>query len=464
MEKKEIEITSLIDSAKYFGLPLAITVLTIFIMLVDGFDLQTMAFVAPELVKEWGVARADLTPAVTASMVGMAIGSVLLGWAGDQIGRKSSYIICIAFLAVGSFFSAHANTLTDLTIWRVVTGIGLGGVTPLAATMISEWTPKHARNVAVACAIVAVPLGGMVGASVSQWVIPAYSWRGVFWIGAILPLVFFVVAMFLLPESPKYLAQRPHLHGRLAKLLNRLFREQRFTGKENFVVAEPPALPGNWFATLLSPTYRSTTLLLWAAFAFNTLALYSYVNWLPTVLSSTGMSTADSLQGSKYLNFGGFFGAVGGAVLIGWWGSRYVGAALASIGAIATFLIAMTILDNVGSLNSQSLVLLTMAGVAVNGMQSFLYTVGAHSYPTYIRATGVGCAQTVSRIGGFLGTVAGGSFFALKPQPPVSYFFFGVAIAIVLVVISFYSLRTHIPGNKARLALEAQAAQKGGAR
>jgi AAHS family 4-hydroxybenzoate transporter-like MFS transporter len=462
MAKKDIEITALIDSAKYIGLPLAITVLTIMIMLVDGFDLQTMAFVAPELVKEWGVSRAALTPAITASMVGMAVGSVLLGWAGDRIGRKNSYIICIAFLGIGSFFSAHSDSLTQLVIWRVVTGIGLGGVTPLAATMISEWTPKHARNVAVACAIVAVPLGGMLGAQVSQWVIPAYGWRGVFWIGAILPFFFFIVAIFLLPESPKYLTRHKHLHGKLAKLLNRLFREKRFDGTENFVVDEPPAPPGNWFATLMSPAYRKTTLLLWAAFAFNTLALYSFVNLLPTILASTGMDTVESLQGSKFLNGGGFFGAVGGAILIGVWGSRYVGSAMSAMGAVATLLIGLTIFSNTGSLNGQSLLLFTLAGVAVNGMQCFLYTVGAHSYPTYIRASGVGTAQTVSRIGGFLGTVAGGSFFALDPQPPVSYIFYAIAGAFVLVVVSFYSLRTHIPGHKQSLALQAQAVQKGG--
>ncbi|XXX79834.1 MFS transporter [Sorangium sp. So ce134] len=447
MDKDEIEIISLIDSAKYIGLPLAITVLTVIIMLVDGFDLQAMAFVAPEIVKEWGIARAALTPALTGSMVGMAIGSVVLGWAGDRIGRRGSYIACMAFLALGSFFSAHAGSLTGLAIWRVVTGIGLGGVTPLAAAMISEWTPKHARSVAVACAMVSVPLGGMLGAGVAQRVIPLYGWRAVFWIGAALPFVLFVAALVLLPESPKYLAQRPHLHGRLAKLLNRLFRERRFTGAERFVVAEPPAPPSHWFATLLDPTYRSTTLLLWAAFAFNTLALYSYVNLLPTVLSFTGMSTAESLQGSKFFNFGGFFGAVGGAVLIGWWGSRRVGTTLSTIGAAATFLIGMTLLDTAGRLDGRSLALLTLAGMAMNGMQSFLYTVGAHSYPTYIRASGVGCAQTVSRAGGFLGTVAGGSFFALEPQPPVSYFFYAVAVAVALVVVSFYALRTHIPGR-----------------
>ena len=460
-KKKSLEITAIIDSATFIGLPLGITILTIFIMLVDGFDLQTMSFVAPALVTDWGIERSMLTPVLTASMIGMAIGSIALGWLGDRIGRKKSYIVCIAFLFLGSLLSAYAGGLWELFTWRVITGIGLGGITPLAATLISEWTPKKSRGVAVACAVVAVPLGGMIGAAVAQWVIPAYGWRTIFYIGAALPLVFFVVAWFLLPESPKYLAQHPAKHPQLARALNRLLKEQRFTGTEHFVVAEPPAPPGNWFATLLRAPYLATTLLLWAVFAFNTLGLYAFVNWLPTVLSSTGLPLQAALQGPKYFNFGGFFGAVGGAILIGIYGSRIVGSTLSLIGAVATLLIGILLSGTAVSTDTQLLILFCVAGMALNGMQAFIYAVGAHSYPTYIRASGVGCAQTVSRIGGVLSSVVGGAFFALKPQPPVSYFFFVVAAVIVLVAISFFSLRTHLHGKKTNLLLEAQALQKG---
>ncbi len=448
MDHKTVEVTQVVDSARFFGLPLGITFLTLLMMLVDGFDLQTMSFVAPALVTDWGVDRSYLAPVLTGSMIGMAIGSIVLGWLGDRIGRRSSYITCLAFLFAGSLLSAYATTLWGLFTWRVLTGIGLGGVTPLAATMISEWTSSRVRNVAVAFAIVAVPVGGMIGAGVAQWVIPTYGWRMIFYIGACLPLVFVLIAVFLLPESPRYLATRREKHPQLAAQLNRLLGTKRFDGTEAFTVAEPPAPPSNWFTTLMKPPYLATTLLLWAAFAFNTLCLYAYVNWLPTVLSSTGMPLQDSLQGAKMFNFGGFFGAVGGSVLIGYLGSRVVGSSLSFIGATATFLVGVVIVASAGAANSQLLALIFVAGMALNGMQCFLYTVGAHSYPTYIRASGVGCAQTVSRIGGVLSSVVGGAFFALKPQPSVSYFFYVVAAAILIVVVSFFSLRTHIHGRR----------------
>ncbi len=463
MAKTPVDITEVIDSAKFIGVPLGVTVLTIFMMLVDGYDLETMSFVAPALVPDWHIDRSLLTPVLTASMIGMAIGSIAMGWLGDRIGRKNSYITCLGFLFVGSLLSGQSHGLWDLFAWRLLTGIGLGGVTPLAATFITEWTAKRVRSVAIACGVVAVPLGGMLGAAVAQWIIPAYGWRMIFHIGAVLPLVFFVVAWFLLPESPKFLAQSPKRHARLARALNLLIRENRFDGTEDFRLAEPPAPPGNWLSIIMKPPYRSTTLLLWVAFAFNTLGLYAFVNWLPTVLTSTGMSLHGGLEGAKYFNFGGFFGAVGGAVLIGIVGSRIVGSGLSLIGAIAIFLIGMMVTAGMGNPRLHLLIMIGIAGVALNGMQCFLYVVSAHSYPTYVRASGVGCAQTVSRIGGVLSSVVGGAYFEIKPLPPVGDFFYVVGAVVLVVVVSFFSLRTHIAGHKATTALQQAGWPEGGA-
>jgi hypothetical protein len=97
--------------------------------------------------------------------------------------------------------------------------------------------------------------------------------------------------------------------------------------------------------------------------------------------------------------------------------------------------------------------------MALNGMQCFLYVVGAHSYPTYIRASGVGCAQTVSRIGGVLSSVVGGAYFAMQPLPPVSDFFYVVGAAVLVVVVSYFWMRTHIASRKSMRALELAAAQ-----
>ena len=439
-----VDVLEVIDSARYAGWPLAITILTILIMLVDGYDLQSMSFVAPAILAEWAVTRADLSWVLNGSLIGMALGSVILGRIADRIGRKSAFIASLLLLCAGSLLSAHAHSLTDLFVWRTATGIGLGGLTPLAAAFIAEWTPRRVRNVAVACAIVSVPLGGMLGAIVAQHVIPEFGWRAIFWIGALMPLLFMLMAIFLLPESPQYLAQSPAHSGRLAILLNRLLRSPRFDGTETFHVAEAAVPAGNWLAVIVGREYRRTTLLLWVAFAFNTLGLYSYANWLPAVLTSAGFTQTQALHEHTFFNLGGFFGAVGGAFLINRFGSKRVGTGLSILGVVATLLIGGTLAVSAAPSDPLTLLILA-AGTAFNGMQAFLYAVGAHSYPTSVRAAAVGCAQTISRIGGVLGGVAAGGFFALRPQPSVSLFFYVLGTLVVAVASSFFLLRSHIP-------------------
>jgi AAHS family 4-hydroxybenzoate transporter-like MFS transporter len=224
-QQKTVDVGAVIDSASYFWVPFGISIMMIIIMLTDGFDLFTMGYVGPHLIRDWGISRTQLGPINSAGLIGMAIGSVALGWLGDRIGRKRAYVTCLAFLFAGSMLCYYAHDVWELTAWRLVTGLGLGGVTPLATTLISEWTSKKVRSVVVACVIVSVPLGGALAGIVERNVIPQYGWRAMFLIGAIVPLVLFALFSYLLPESPKYLAQHPTEHPRLAWALNRLLGE-----------------------------------------------------------------------------------------------------------------------------------------------------------------------------------------------------------------------------------------------
>ncbi|HWH46609.1 MAG TPA: MFS transporter, partial [Burkholderiales bacterium] len=160
MSEKHVDVSAVVDCANYFRLPLAITLAMIIVMLTDGFDLFTMGYVGPHLLRDWGLTRPELAPVNSAGLIGMAIGSVALGWLGDRIGRKRAYVACLAFLFTGSVFCYLAQSIAELSAWRLITGIGLGGVTPLGATLISEWTPRRVRSVVLACVVVAIPLGG----------------------------------------------------------------------------------------------------------------------------------------------------------------------------------------------------------------------------------------------------------------------------------------------------------------
>src|SRR5262245_28465098 len=446
-----VDVGEVIDSAKYFWMPFGITLMMIIIMATDGYDLFLMGHVGGHMVSDWKVGRDAIQPINTYGLLGMAIGSVALGWLGDRIGRKRSYFMCLVFLFIGSvlcYFAAKGgtpenavDTLQRMKLWRFVTGLGMGGITPLATTLISEWTSQRVRSVVVALVISSVPVGG----SLAGLAIKHFEWEQMFLIGGLVPLALFIVFGVLLPESPKYLAQRPALHARLARSLNRLLGERRFDGSETFTVREEGKRSSNWFATIWNSFYARATFFIWVAFSFNSFMLYLYTNQLKLLLGQGRVAEDTAGSALSLFSIGAFFGSIGGAFLIRWFGSRYVGSALAFLGVVATAMFGFLLVGTDIPAESNVQVLGFLAGVSFNGMQAFMYAVAAHSYPTEIRGSAVGLAQTVSRIGAVLSPMVAGAYFAMKPLPGVNVFFWFAAVCAFITVVSFFLIPSHIP-------------------
>jgi AAHS family 4-hydroxybenzoate transporter-like MFS transporter len=267
-----------------------------------------------------------------------------------------------------------------------------------------------------------------------------------FLIGAIAPLVLFAIMGPLLPESPQYLAQHPRQWPRLARALNRLVGERRFDGSETFMVHAGGRRSSNWFATLWNKDFRATTALLWTVFAFNTFVVYVYTNYLPTLLDFAGRNDEVASRSLEMFSFGGAFGSIGGAVLIGIFGSRWVGTVLALLGAVATVFIGRLLLPGNDAATVELLGLCVLAGAAANGMHAFLYAVGANAYPPEVRASAIGTAQTFSRVGGVASASAPPIYFAMQPTPPIDLFFWFVAACALVVVIGFALIPIQVPG------------------
>ena len=455
MEKKQVDVGAVIDSAKYFWVPFGITIMMIIIMATDGYDLFLMGQVGPRMVADWSISGAVLQNINLAGLAGMAVGSVTMGWLGDRIGRKRSYIICLLFLFAGSVLCYYAAkqgtpenamaTLKQITLWRFVTGLGMGGVTPLATTLISEWTSKRVRAVVVALVISSVPVGGYL----ARFAIKHIDWQQMFLVGGLVPLALFLLFGYLLPESPKYLAQRPHLHQKLARSLNRLLGEQRFDGTEDFRVQEAGKRSANWWSTIWNSHYARATLFIWIAFSVNSYVLYMYTNNLPLLLPKDQVAADVASSALGQFSIGAFFGSIGGAFLIRWFGSRWVGALLAMLGVVATAAIGFLLVGGAMPKPSTVVWMGFLAGVSFNGMQAFMYAVAAHSYPTEIRGSAIGLAQTVSRVGAIASPWVAQKYLGMTPVPPANLFFWFVAATAFITVVSFFLIPSHIPRDRA---------------
>lgn len=196
-----LDVQQFIDSRGFSARQWLVFGVCFFIMVPDGFDMAAIGFVLPSLTREWGVAKLALGPVLSASLIGMAIGALAAGPCADRLGRKPVLIASVAAFGIFSWISGYAESLTSLTVWRFLTGLGLGAATPIATTLLSESVPTRYRALLLNGMFCGFTLGAAAGGLVAAAIIPAFGWRSVFIVGGVVPLLLAAVSIFLLPES-----------------------------------------------------------------------------------------------------------------------------------------------------------------------------------------------------------------------------------------------------------------------
>jgi MFS transporter, AAHS family, 4-hydroxybenzoate transporter len=397
-----VDVTETIERARFGSLQLLILTLCAWIALLDGFDTQAIAYVAPVIAEQWGIPMAGFGPIFGAGLGGLTVGAFILSPAADRFGRKSVILLSVLLFGIFALITAKATTLNQLLIFRFLTGLGLGGAMPNIIALTSEYAPKRMRAVLIAIMFCGFPLGSTVGGLVSSPLINSFGWQSVFVVGGILPLVTLVALFIWLPESIRYLVARGAKDERIARLVAKLDPSILQNAESRYVIRGPRAV-GFPVAKLFQEGRAPMTVLLWVAFFMNLLVMYFLVNWMPSLLKASGLRLNVAILSTAVLNAGG----VVGAIVLGRFvdrldpylvlGSAYSASALFIAG------IAM------GSANLWILMIATfLAGFGVVGAQIGMNALAAGLYPTAIRSTGVGWALGVGRIGSIIGPLAGG--------------------------------------------------------
>jgi len=399
-----LDIGRTLDDGPFTGMQKMVVFMAAMAIVLDGFDGQLIGFAIPLMIKEWGISREAFGPAVAAGLIGMAVGMAVAGVVADRIGRRLVLAASVFVFGVTTISIGFAPNILALTVLRFIAGLGIGGALPCASTMTAEYTPARARTLAVSLTIVCYPLGGMLAGLFAGWVLPAYGWRGLFWIGGLLPVLFSLILLFAMPESPRFLA---HHRDRWAQLVRLLGRMQRHTpeGTQFADRAEEHATaPKAGFGALFEDGLARDTLAIWIAFFMTVLALYTAFSWLPSMLTNEGISPALASQGLTAYNLGGVIGALLCAVCISRFGSRWPMVLAAGGAAVSAF--AMTGI-NVAANPGLLIFGLGVHGLFVNAVQVPLYALCAYVYETEVRATGTAAGLAVGRGGGVVSSFVG---------------------------------------------------------
>jgi AAHS family 4-hydroxybenzoate transporter-like MFS transporter len=432
-----VDIGRVLDDGPFTRFQQFVVAFAALTVIVDGFDSQLIGFAIPIIAKQWGVARAAFAPVVASGLLGMGIGSACAGLVADRFGRRVALVSSVFLFSIATCTVGFSWNPVSIAIFRFFAGLGIGGALPTATTLAAEFTPKRRRTIAVTATIVCVPLGGMFAGLFAGYVLPRFGWQPFFSVGGALSLVFALVLLAALPESPRFLARRRERWPELSSLLAR-FMGTPVTGTVYIDSAEQTSQSRRGFRALLEPEFRRDSIALWCGFFMCMLTIYSAFSWLPTMLVSVGLPSYVATSGLTAYNIGGVVGALLCAIAIARYGSR--GPLLASCIAGAASAFAMTRL----SFNEHTWLLilgLGIHGLFVNAVQSTMYALCAFVYPTMVRATGTATAAAFGRIGALLSSFVGA--IAISRGGAGGYLT-ALGSAMIFVLVALASVRHHI--------------------
>lgn len=440
--KQSINIANLLDDGSWSLYQKVVTALAAVAIIFDGFDIQVLGFAIPSLIQDWHVSRGRFGPVLAVGLAGMAIGAPLLGYCGDRFGRRISLIACVTIFGVATIGTAFVHGFFGLTALRVLTGIGTGGALPNVSALVAEFAPLRRRASAVKLTILCLPLGGMLGGLLAAWVLPKFGWRGLYVVGGSLPLAFAAIMLAALPESPMFLARDSGDRDQLIRLLNRMGHAIAM-GSSFEDPAGRTETKNRSLRALFAPTLARETIGLWIAFFFCLGSIYLVFGWLPTMLTTRGLSIAAASTGLAAYNFGGVIGILMWAVLVPILGSRgpMLSGALACAGsALALLLVPIQVHGEHWLL----ILCLGLNGLLANAVQTSMYALAAHVYPTGIRATGIAYSSAMGRTGGLFASLYGSHVIQVGP----SAYWGSLAVAMVVAAAGLAWVRSHYPAIK----------------
>ena len=406
--QEKINISQIVDNSELTPFHWTLIFLSSLCLIMDGYDVQAMGYVAPVLIREWGVPNSALGPVFSAALVGVLFGSLGCSMLADRFGRRPLLIIGSLYFAVLTLATTQAHTINQMLAIRFIAGLGLGGMMPNAMALVGEYSPKKSRVVIMMIISTGFTAGAALGGFVAAWLIPAFGWRAVFYFGGIIPLVIAVVMFKYLPESLQYLVLQGKKKETVRTWLMRMNPKAPPPPESAEYMVQEEKRSGVPAAHLFKEGRGMTTVLLWTVNFMNLLNLYFLSSWIPTVVRDSGYSTRTAVLAGTMVQIGGTVGPF----VTGWFITRYGFVPTLTV----SFFCASLSISAIGQPGLSMVMLFAaifMAGWCVVGGQPGINSLAAMYYPTYLRSTGIGWGLGIGRIGAIVGPFVGGQLMAL---------------------------------------------------
>ena len=401
-----------LDKAPMGLLQIVIIAITVGLNGLDGIDVLSISSALPGIGEEWGIDHGALGIVSSMMLIGMAIGSIALGWIADIYGRRKTMIGSLITMAIGMFMVTTASDVVQLSFWRIITGLGVGGLLSAITAITAEFSNLKYRYLCISIMAIGYPLGGSIGAKIASWLLLAYNdeWRTIFYFGAVVTTLFIPIYYFVVPESVHWLTRKQPA-GALEKINKTLKRMGH-----NAVSALPEIseeVRKKSFSDLFAPGLIWITIIITGAYFLQITTYYFILIWTPTVFTDMGFTAS---QGSDMLTWANMGGLVGGTIL-GLLTLR-VDVKKLTIGALALSAFAISGLGRIPQDLVYGAVFAFLSGFFGNAGIVGMYALFPAAFPTHVRASGTGFAVGIGRGGAILSPIIVGIMF--KANLPLS--------------------------------------------
>ncbi len=381
----------------------------------DAFDVGLLSFIMPALAADLKLTPAQIGLVFTATFLGMFLGALSSGHIADRFGRLKVFQYTLLVFACGTAATGFVHSFEALLALRFITGLGLGGEQPVSFTYVSEMVPHAYRGRLAGWTQSAWGFGMMLAGAVAFVLVPNFGWQSAFFAG-ILPAALVWFFRLGIPESPRWFMIRNE-PDRAEAQLQRMEKEIEQELGHSLPAARPfstiGVAEGSKFLALFQPAYRQRTIMLWLLWLFSMFGFWGVEAWLPTLLKQAGYSLTASIGYFFVMNTVRVPSGLLGAYLSDRIGRKALILFYWSAAAVAILVFGWALSHDwapFAVLACGMAIFLFMAGG-----QPVLYAYTPESYPTEVRGTGTGLANSCGRIGamlapsvvGFLYPVAG---------------------------------------------------------
>jgi MFS family permease len=447
MSSQAIDVHAELEDAKLSAFHWRLGAIMGLLTLFDGYDTFNPAYVIHYVAGPWGLKAGQAGLLISSGLVGFLLGAALHGVAADRFGRRGTLLAGLWITSVFTLLTALlANSFASFCVLRLLTGMGLGVLLPLATTYINELAPRRVANTFSLWGVaLGWAAGGTLAGIVGVFATPALGWQSLYWIGS-LSFVLLPFMHLMLPESPKFLV----LKGRTAEIremLAKLRPERADIYASAPIAAGDRQVSGNLILELLQPRYRRTTIAIWVTAFLSLFCIFGLSGWIPTVMIQRGETFATSFGFGALMQIMSFVGGLVLGHLVDRFGrSRGLLGLWWALGgcAVLTLVFFNDHLVNVTCVAA--------AGFFSIGAQFVLNNFTATAYDTNVRATAVGMELGVGRVGAILGPFVAGALQQTYQSALPMFISIGCAALVAGSVILFAN-RASVAANTERLAV-----------